>query len=144
MIGGDADDCHIEYRLYTQSPSDDLWYSLDDMIQQLLDQTGTYVNIWGHIDTFMLSDGTPELNFYASFTQTDVELIREFYRKDGISKMNFRITASIAGSETDSSIVGFDNLKHADFSVKFVEQAKVDECKGNFLTFDDQGTWHGE
>jgi hypothetical protein len=141
MIDGDAANCLIEYNLYTQSPSDDKWYSLDAMFQKLLTQTGSYVNIWAFIEQNYLSDGTPELNFRAQFTATDVENIREFYRVSGISQMNFRIVASIAGSETDSAIAGFDNLKSADFSVKFVEQSQVDACKGNFLTFE-QGTWY--
>jgi hypothetical protein len=80
------------------------------MFQKLLTQTGSYVNIWAFIEQNYLSDGTPELNFRAQFTATDVENIREFYRVSGISQMNFRIVASIAGSETDSAIAGFDNL----------------------------------
>jgi hypothetical protein len=58
-----------------------------------------------------------------------------------ISKMNFKIVAAIAGSETDGGTVGIANLKQTDFSIKFVDESKVNACAGNFLKWD-QGTWY--
>jgi hypothetical protein len=56
------------------------------------------------------------------------------YTEAGVSKMDFRIGATIAGSETDGSIVGLENIKHTDFYVKFIEQSQASQCANNFLT----------
>ena len=55
--------------------------------------------------------------------------------------MNFKIVATIAGSETDGGTVGFANLKQTNFSIKFVDQSVVNTCSGNYLEWG-QGTWY--
>ena len=75
MIGGDAS-CSIEYKLYTQDPTDQEWYSWEVMGERFLTLTGSYINSFAYVNLDNYSSTVAEVKFGAAFSQTDVALLR--------------------------------------------------------------------
>lgn len=78
MIGGD-ETCGIEYKLYTQDPTNQEWYSWNVMNERFLALTGSYINSWAYLSLDDYSTTGSEVKFGAAFSQSDVAILRSYY-----------------------------------------------------------------